>query len=71
MSTFNPFPTFLDRKRGGSMDNLLDDLDSEQMSADMKKAKSASTKNLNVGGMAIPGRKDETQEEEEARITSV
>ena len=70
LSTFNPFPTFLDRKRGGSMDNLLDDLDSEQMSADMKKAKSASTKNLNGGGMATPGSKDE-KEEEEARITSV
>ena len=62
--------SILDRKRGGSMDNLLDDLDSEQMSADMKKAKSASTKNLNVGVLAIPGSKDE-EEEEGARITSV
>ena len=71
LSTFNPFPTFLDRKRGGSMDNLLDDLDSEQMSADMKKAKSASTKNLNVGGMAIPGKTEKADDEEKARITSV
>ena len=46
LSTFNQFSAFLDRKRGGSMDNLLDDLDNEeQMSADMKKANSASTKN--------------------------
>ena len=52
------------------MDNLLDDLD-EQM-CDMKKTKSVSTKNLNVGGMTIPGKVgDQETEEEEARITSV
>ena len=60
------------------MDNLLDDLDDQMCATDMKKTKSVSTKNLNVGAMTIPGGRDNgaqqeqlEEEEEEARITSV
>ena len=59
------------------MDNLLDDLDDQMCVTDMKKTKSVSTKNLNVGAMTIPGGRDngaqqeQLEEEEEARITSV
>ena len=57
---------FFDRKRGGSVDNLLDDLaadeighhSGQQISADTKK-KSVSSKNLSMGPM------------EEVKITTV